>query len=47
MKLLISADLVDISDIDSPEASQDRPGPNKMKKTKKTKEQRSLKRFRM
>jgi hypothetical protein len=38
MELLIPADPVDISDIDSPEAEQDTPGPSKMKKTKKTKE---------
>jgi hypothetical protein len=38
MDLLIVADSVDISDINSPEAAQDTPGPSKTKKTKKTKE---------
>ena len=37
MDLLIAADLVDISDISSPEAVQDTPGPSKTQKTKKKK----------
>jgi hypothetical protein len=35
--LLVSADPTEMSDIDSPEAAQDTPGPSKTKKTKKTK----------
>jgi hypothetical protein len=38
MDLLVPADPTDISDIDSPEAAQDTPGPRKIKKTMKTKE---------
>jgi hypothetical protein len=36
--LLVGADPTDISDIDSPTATQDTPGPSKAKKTKKTEE---------
>jgi hypothetical protein len=36
--LLVLADPVDISYIDSPKAAYDTPRPSKMKKTKKTKE---------
>ena len=35
--LLVSADSAKISDIDSPEAVQDTPGPSRTKKTKETK----------
>jgi hypothetical protein len=35
--LLVSADPTELSDIDSPEAAQDTPRPNKTKKTTKTK----------
>jgi hypothetical protein len=38
MNLLVLEDPVDISDIDSPETTQETLGPSKMKKTKKTKE---------
>jgi hypothetical protein len=34
--LLIPADPVEISDIDSPEAAQDTPGPRKTKKTERS-----------
>jgi hypothetical protein len=37
MDLLIPADPTEVSDIDSPEAVQNTPGPSKTKKTKKTK----------
>jgi hypothetical protein len=33
---------VDISDINSPEAAQDTPGPSKTQKTKKTKERKKI-----
>jgi hypothetical protein len=40
--LLISADPTEMSDIDSPEAAQDTPGPSKTKKTKKTKKDEEI-----
>jgi hypothetical protein len=36
--LLVAADIADISDINSPEAAQDTPGPSKTKKMKKPEE---------
>jgi hypothetical protein len=40
--LLVSADPTELSDIDSPEAAQDTPGPSKTKKTKKTKKDEEI-----
>jgi hypothetical protein len=40
--LLISADPADMSDIDSPEAAQNTPGPSKAKKTKKIKKDEEI-----
>jgi hypothetical protein len=40
--LLVLADPAKLSDIDSPEAVQDTPGPSKMKKTKKTKKDEEI-----
>ena len=42
VNLLISADPIDMSDIDSPEAAQDTPGPSKTEKTKKTKKDEEI-----
>jgi hypothetical protein len=40
--LLVSADPIELSNIDSPEAAQDTPGPSKMKKTMKTKKDEEI-----
>ena len=40
--LLVLVDPAEMSDIDSPEATQDTPGPNKTKKTKKMKKRKEV-----